>query len=63
MLEQWQMDGGLLTHLLEFMEWTIFFTRCSYPQLGLGANITQEVLYPAIFTDIEVRPLNDNTAM
>jgi hypothetical protein len=57
------MDGGLLTHLLEFMEWTIFFTRCSYPQLGLGANIIQEALYPAIFTDIEVRPLNGTTAM
>jgi hypothetical protein len=57
------MDDGLLTHLLDFMEWTIFFTRCSYPQLGLGTNITQEVLYPATFTDIEIRPLNDNTAM
>jgi hypothetical protein len=57
------MDGGLLTHLLDFMEWTIFFTRCSYPQLGLGANITQEVLYPATFTDIEIRPLNGTTAM
>ena len=57
------MDGGLLTHLLDFMEWTIFFTRCSYPQLGLGTNITQEVLYPATFTDIEIRPLNGTTAM
>lgn len=55
--------GGLLTHLLDFMEQTIFFTCCYYPQLGLEANITQEVLYPATFTDIEVRPLNGTTAM
>jgi hypothetical protein len=33
------------------------------PQLGLGANITQEALYPAIFTDIKVRPLNGTRAM
>jgi hypothetical protein len=56
------MDGGLLMHLLEFMEWTIFYALF-LPQLGLGANIAQEALYPAIFTDIEVRSLNDTTAM
>ena len=52
------MLGDLLMHILEFMKLTIFFPPCCHLQLGLRTNITQEVLYPATFTDIEVRPLN-----
>ena len=36
-----------------------FFRAAVTPQLGLVINITQEALYPATFTDIEVRPLDD----
>jgi hypothetical protein len=35
-----------------------YLFRAAVTQLGLGANIAQEALYPATFTDIEGRPLN-----
>jgi DNA sulfur modification protein DndE len=35
-----------------------YLFRAAVTQLGLGANIAQEALYPATFTDIERRPLN-----
>jgi hypothetical protein len=35
-----------------------YLFRAAVTQLGLGANIAQESLYPATFTDIERRPLN-----
>jgi len=37
---------------------TNYLFRAATTQLGLGANIAQEALYPGSFTDIEGRPLN-----
>ena len=35
-----------------------YLFRAAVTQFGLGANIAQEALYPATFTDIKGRPLN-----
>jgi hypothetical protein len=37
---------------------TDYLLRAAVTQLGLGANIAQEALYPTTFTDIEGTPLN-----
>jgi hypothetical protein len=55
---RWLVNSLTGVYGMDYLFYALFI-----PQLGLGANITQEALYPAIFTDIEVRPLNDNTAM
>ena len=47
---------GLLMHRREFMELIIFSALLLLNQDF--ANIAQEALYPATFTDIEGRPLN-----
>jgi hypothetical protein len=37
---------------------TDYLSRAAITQLGLGANVAQEALYPAIFTDSEGKPLS-----
>jgi hypothetical protein len=55
---QWLVNALTGVYGMDYLFYVLFI-----PQLGLGANITQEALYPAIFTDIEVRPLNGTRAM
>jgi len=37
---------------------TDYLSRAAITQLGIGANVVQEALYPAIFTDSEGKPLS-----
>jgi hypothetical protein len=41
---------------------TDYLFRAAITQLGLGANIAQEALYPATFTDSEGKPLSGNSS-
>ena len=54
--------NGWLVNAATGVYGTDYLFRAAVTQIGLGANIAQEALYPATFTDIEGKPLNGNNS-
>jgi hypothetical protein len=55
------MVNGWLVNALAGAYGADYLFRAAITQLGLGANIAQEALYPATFTDNQGKPLNGNS--
>jgi len=56
------MVNGWLVNALAGAYGADYLFRAAITQLGLGANIAQEALYPATFTDNQGKPLNGNNS-
>lgn len=54
--------NGWLVNALAGAYGADYLFRAAMTQLGLGANIAQEALYPATFTDNNGKPLNGNNS-
>jgi DNA sulfur modification protein DndE len=54
--------NGWLVNALAGAYGADYLFRAAITQLGLGANIAQEALYPATFTDNKGKPLNGNSS-